>query len=181
MTYTPPPGLRVGGSRATEIIPLPDDASVGTAFASRLAMRRMTIAEFTETRGSGTLRKNAAIGMNVVSHALHERVAYEFGYAFETVPERFVTWGEARSEGDCKPLTETGWHVERYASIALFPGDEIEVKYITAEVDGEHREGVGIVVRKTSAPWIPRGYVVFAIIAEWDAAKSEFKPAVNPC
>lgn len=62
MTYTPPPGLRVGGSRATEIIPLPDDASVGTAFASRLAMRRMTIAEFTETRGSGTLRKNAAIG-----------------------------------------------------------------------------------------------------------------------
>ena len=157
MTRETPPGLRVRGSRATEIIALPDEASVGQAFKHRLAMRSMSIAEFMETRGSGTLRKNEAIGMNTTSHALHERVAYEFGYPFEALPERFVTWGEARSEGDCKPLTEAGWHIERYASISLFPSDEIECKFITAEVDGVRREGVGIVIRKTSAPcsWLP--------------------------
>ncbi len=181
MKYEAPPGLRVRGSRATEIIPAPSAEAIGQAFLPRLAMRNMSIDEFIETRGSGTLRKNAAIGMNTTSHALHERVAYEFGYAFEALPERFVAWGEARSEGDCKPITEAGWHVERYASVSLFPGDEIECKFIEAEVDGVRREGIGIVVRKTSAPWLPRGYIVFSIIAEYSREKGVWLPAVNPC
>lgn len=140
----------------------------------------MTIEEFVEHKGSGTLRKNKSIGMNVSSHALHERVAYEFGYPFRACPERFVTWGEARSEGDCKPLTEVGWHVERYASISLFPGDEMEIKYLTVEQDGEKSEGIGIIIRKTSAPWLPKGYTVFAIVVEYKPGFG-YQDAVNPC
>lgn len=181
MKWEPPPGMRTHGSRATEVVPMPDAVRDCEAFAQRVRMRLMPMDEFIETRASGTLRKNRAIGFNAKSHAEHERVAYEFGYYFEAMPERFVTWGEARSEGDCKPITEAGWHVERYASVALFPGDEIEVKYITVEVSGVRREGVGIVVRKTSAPWVPTGFIVFCIITELDNAAHDFKPAVNPC
>jgi len=179
MTIATAIGLRVSGSRATEIIPMPEDRTPWVA--RRIAVRNMSTEDFIETKGSGTLRKNHAIGMNVTSHALHERVAYEFGYAFETCPERFVTWGEARSEPDEKAMTEVGWHVERYASFCLFPGDEMECKYITVEIGGVKREGVGVVIRKTSVPWIPPGYIIFAIIAELDQKTHEWKPAVNPC
>ena len=181
MKWEPPPGMRTHGSRATEVVPMPDAVRDCEAFAQRVRMRLLPLDEFIETRASGTLRKNRAIGFDTTSHARHERVAYEFGYHFEAMPERFVTWGEARSEGDCKPITEAGWHVERYASVCLFPGDEIEVKYITVDVDGQRREGVGIVVRKTSVPWLPQGHIVFCIIAELDNAAHDFKPAVNPC
>jgi hypothetical protein len=171
-----PPGLRVHGSRATEVRPLPKNAPAG-----RTAIRSMTMDTFIEQRGSGTLRKNRAIGMNVTSHALAERVAYEFGYGFEAMPERCVTWGEARSEPDCKPLTEAGWHIERYAAVCLFPGDEVEAKYLIVESDGERREGVGLIVRVTSAPFIPAGYTVFAIIAEFSVTRGRFLEAKNPC
>ena len=173
-------GLRASGSRATEIITVPTTAQK-SLFTKRMAARQMSMDQFIETKASGTLRKNKAIGMNVSSHSLSERIAYEFGYAFEACPERFVTWGEPRSEGECKPLTEVGWHVERYASVCLFPGDEIEVKYIIVEVDGIRREGVGIVLRKTSVAWLPKGYMVFAIIAEYNQFTHDFNDAVNPC
>lgn len=77
MNTTLPKGLRVGGSHATDIIKPPKEKAVGPAFAYRLSMRRMSIAEFRETRGSGTLRKNAAIGMNTVSHAPQNPVRQE--------------------------------------------------------------------------------------------------------
>lgn len=173
-----PNGLRTSGPRATELTQIPSDIVI---HPSRLAMRLMSISDFIESRGSGTLRKNKNVGMNVASHALNERIAYEFGYAFEACPERFITWGEARSEGDCKPLTEAGWHIERYASMCLFPGDEIEAKYIIVEIDGSRREGVGLVVRKTSIPWLPAGYVVFAIITTFCPVRERFLKAQNPC
>lgn len=171
-------GLRINGVKATEIISIPENISVSK---NRLIMRNMFIEEFIETRGSGTLRKNKSVGMNVSSHALHERVAYEFGYPFEAVPERFLTWGEPRSEGDCKPITEAGWHIERYASMCLFPGDEVEAKYLIVEVDGERREGIGLIIRKTSVPWLPKGYAVFAIITTFCPKLECFLPAQNPC
>lgn len=180
MTFHPK-GLRAGSKRATELIAIPKEVLDSPAFAARLAARQISIEEFIETRGSGTLRKNKAIGMNVTSHALHERIAYEFGYFFEACPERFVTWGEPRSEGDCKPLTEAGWHTQRYAEMCLFPGDEMSCKYIQVEIDGEKREGVGIVIRQTSAPWVPKGHMVFCIIAEYNVKKGHFKNAINPC
>jgi hypothetical protein len=170
-------GLIVAGKRATTILPLPPSVQ----FSQRVNARLMSIDEFIAQCGSGTLRKAKAIGMNVQSHALYERVAYEFGYYFQACPERFVTWGEPRSEPDSKAITEVGWHVERYARVCLFPGDQIECKYIIVERDGVREEGIGIVVRATSAPWVPIGYIVFCIVAVYDPKTHDFLPARNPC
>lgn len=149
-------------------------------FESRVKIREMSMEAFIEQKASGTLRKNQSIGMNVFSHALAERVAYEFGYGFETCPARFVTYGEARSEGDCKALTEVGWFVERYKSVCLYPDDEVEVKYIIVEINGIRREGVGMIL-KTSCSWLPNSFIVFAIIAEYNTISHDYNPAVNPC
>ncbi len=177
MPITTSPGLRVGGSRATKIIP-PSPAAMADP---RYTIRTISMDDFIETKASGTLRKLKALGLNTASHGMHELVAYVFGYPFVACPERFVTWGEARSQPDESSLTEMGWHVERYASMCLVPGDEMECKYITSEIDGRKREGIGIVIRKTSVQWLPPGHIVFAIIAELDQKTHEWLPAVNPC
>lgn len=176
-----PAGLRTKGSRATEVLPSPNHETLDAWMVQRWGVRRMTMAEFIEHLGSGTLRKNDRLGMNTRSHALSERTHYEFGGGFECLPERFVTWGEARSEPDSSPVTEAGWYADRYAHMCLFPGDEMEVKYLIVEAEGQRREGIGIVIRKTSAPWVPAGYMVVAIIAEYDPEKHDFREAVNPC
>lgn len=160
---------------------MPEAVRTCEAFAQRVKMRLLPMDEFVETRASGTLRKAGYCGANTTSHSQHDRNAYEFGYKFEALPERFVTWGEARSEPDCHPLTEAWWLIERYASVSLFPGDEVEGKYIVVEVGGVRREGVGIIVRKTSVTWLPKGYIVFAIIAQYDPKTHDFMDAVNPC
>ncbi len=176
-----PEGLRVGGKKATEVVPLPPEDEC-RGLASALKFRRMKPDEFIDGGfSSGTVRKNRDLGMNVRSHVLQEMVAFVFGYHFEMAPERMVNWGEAVSMGDCKPITEVGWHVLQYASIRLFPGDEIELKYIEVERPGESsRSGVGIIFRKTSVQWVPQGHCVFCIIAEVDPKTHEYLPAVVP-
>ncbi len=164
---------------------MPDMRAVSNdMFAQRIAMRLMSMETFIETLASGTLRRNRRIGMKSGSHAMHDRVAWEFGGGFESCPESFVTWGEARSEWDSKPITEAGWSTERYAAICLFPGDEMESKWISINEGGEdhkHRAGVGIIIRKTSASWLTPGHIVFAIIAEYSTDKHKFLKARNPC
>lgn len=147
----------------------------------RIAVRMMSESEFIETHASGTLRKNKRLGFTSRSQYLHERAAFEFGYAFECTARNRVTFGDPFTEGDCKPLTEAGWHIDRYLTMSIFPEDYFEPKYIIVEdSDGSRREGVGIIVRQTSAPWVPSGFLVFAIIAEFNKAKGEWLPAVNP-
>lgn len=149
--------------------------------AKRVAIRTITADEFVEQHASGTLRKNKKLGMTWRAQYLHERAAYEFGYGFDILPRSRVIFGDAYTEGDCKPLTEAGWHSERYLEMSIFPEDYFEVKYLHAETnDQKRREGVGIIVRQTSAKWVPAGHLIFAIIAEFDPAKGLFLPAVNP-
>lgn len=175
-------GLRTSGSRATDIIQIPNEEILNKWMEHRLKVRNMSMDEFIENYGSGTLRKNKRIGMNVSSHSLSERAHYEFGAYFECLPERFITWGEARSEPDCSPITEVGWYTERYANLCLFPGDEIEVKYITVEAPGEiKREGIGLIVRKTSAHWVSKGFTVFAFITIYNPTIHDFEEARNIC
>src|SRR5262249_36811643 len=131
---------------------------------------------------SGTLRKNKALGMVWRSQYLEERTAYEFGWGFECLPRSRVTFGDAFTEGDCKPITEAGWFCERYMSLAQFPGDRCEVKYIVVDYgDGRQREGVGLIVRETSASFVPDGHLVFAVVAAFDPVKKRWRGAQNPC
>lgn len=152
----------------------------------RVAQRHMSAEDWIEKHASGTLRKNKRIGMSWQSHYWTERFAYEFGWNFEVLPSTRVNFGQAITAGDCSAITECGWYCERIMEMDIF-GDEFEVKYIKAEggfgkkaKPGVEREGCGIVVRKTSAPFVPRNHLVFAIIAELNKETGEWE-AENPC
>lgn len=146
----------------------------------RLDIRNLSEDKWIETHGSGTLRKNKRIGFTYRTQYLAERTAYEFGYGFEVAPRSQITFGDPISEEDCHPITECGWHIERYMALDIF-GDHVEAKYIHASYrDGTNREGVGIIVRETSAGWLPSGHIVFSIIAEFDPVKKAWKDAINP-
>jgi hypothetical protein len=165
----------------TRVVPI-DPALVASPQLARLiALRTMDADAFVERHASGTLRKNKRIGMVWREQYLHERAAYELGWAFECLPRSRVTFGDAYTEGDCKPLTEAGWHIERYIEMSVFPEDQFEAKYLNVEYkDGATREGVGIVVRQTSCAFVPGGHLAFAIIAEFDPRAKTWKDAVNP-
>lgn len=176
-------GLRVGGKQATEkfVSPLAEEMNnPSSPYALRSRARFMSNQEFIENHGSGTLRKNSRLGFDHKKQMLHERTAFDFGYGFECVHESHVNWGVPITEGDCHPITEAGWHIDRYQFMA-FPGDEFEAKYLKIHTLSGDREGVGIIVRKTSAPYVPAGFVVFALIAEVDLKKHDYNEANNPC
>lgn len=147
----------------------------------RSKARFMSDIEFLFFHASGTLRKNARLGFDYKKQLVHERVAFDFGYGFEAIHESHVNWGPPMTEGDCHAITEAGWHIDRYQYV-IFPGDEFEAKYLKIHTGtGPDREGVGIIIRKTSAPYIPASHVVFSIIAEVDTVKHDYMPASNPC
>jgi hypothetical protein len=176
------PALRLAQSRATEKRPLDEAVRAAAPFGRRVAARLLSADEFIERHGSGTLRKNRRLGMDWSGQYLHERTAYEFGWCFESVHETRVTWGTPITQGDCSAVTEAGWFIDRYVHVSAFPGDELEAKYIMVEyADGTRKEGLGLVVRRTSAAFVPDRHMVFAVIAEWDPAGKRWKDAVNPC
>src|SRR5262249_23627742 len=147
----------------------------------RVALRLMSAEEFIEKHASGTLRKNKHLGMVWRAPYLQESTAYEFGWGFECLPRSRVSFGGAFTEGDCQPITEAGWLCERYISLAIFPEDRCEVKYINVDYGEEKKEGIGLIVRDTSASFIPDGHIVFGIVAEFDPLRKKWKQARNPC
>ena len=165
----------------TKVVAIDPAIRACAPLARLVGIREMDADAFVEKHASGTLRKNKRIGMVWREQYLHERAAYEFGWAFECLPRSRVTFGDAYTEGDVKPLTEAGWHIERYIELCPFPEDQFEAKYLNVEYkDGALREGVGMVCRQTSAAFVPGGHLVFAIIAEFDPVKKLWRDAVNP-
>ncbi len=145
-------------------------------------IREMSESEFIEQHASGTLRKNKRLGFSYKGQYLEERTAWEFGFAFEIVPSSRVTQGIARTEGDCHPVTESGWHAERYMALNRFPEDKWEVKYLQIEIAGEknRREGIGLVLTSTPPAWVPPGQIILCIITEYCHNTHDFLPAKNP-
>lgn len=177
-------GLKTNGLKATEKIPMPDllkkmAEDITAPFNLRVKSRLMSEDEFIESHGSGTLRKNKRLDFHYKRQYLLERTAFEFGYGFECIDETHINWGQPITEGDCHAITETGWHADRYPYIA-FPGDTFEVKYLHITNGLDVREGVGLIIRKTSAPFLPSNHVVYAIIAQVDNKTHQYLPAINP-
>lgn len=146
-------------------------------------LRSLSETDWIAKHGSGSLQKAKEIGFSYRSLYLQERCAHDFGWTFQVLPRTRVTFGDALMEGDCAPLTETCWFAKRLIERNIFPdSDRYEVKYIkTYKMDiteDSYSEGVGVVVRTTSASWIPAGHLVFAIIAHWDG--SRWMEARNP-
>ena len=151
--------------------------------SERSAIRFMPDAEFIENKASGTLRKNSKLGMRHKEQLSAERLAYEFGYNFESATSSRITFNDAMTMCDCKPLTECGWFAERFITLqkTIFPEDEYMVKYmILEEEDGSRREGVALMVKKTSYPHLKPGRVIFCLMAKYDTTKKEYLKAVNP-
>ena len=172
--------IRKNGKKATEIIEMSEDVRNCKEFSRRVNARLMSREEFIEKHGSGTLRKSDRIGFKVKDHYLHERAHFEFGWGFECIPSSRVNWGDTISYPDCKVTTEIGWLVDRYAVISVFPGDEIEFKNIEVEFqDGERQSGPGIIIRKTSAKFIPEGHIVYCILSK--IHNGNYGEVINPC
>lgn len=165
----------------TQQVPLDAHVAACPVLERRVRVRMMGADDFVERHASGTLRKNKRLGMVWREQYLVERVSYEFGWAFECLPRSRVTFGDAYTEGDVHAVTEAGWHIERYLELSTFPEDRFETKYVTVEhKDGSKNEGIGIIVRQTSASFVPAGHIVFAIVAEFDVVAKAWLEAVNP-
>lgn len=148
--------------------------------ATRLKIRMLSTDEFIEQHASGTLRKNKRLGMAYMDQYIEERTAYEFGWGFRCLPRSRITFGDAYTESESSSVTEAGWHIERYSMMTIFEEDYFECKYLHVEnKDGTTQEGIGIVVRQTSASFVPPGNIVFAIVAEFIPGKG-WAPAENP-
>lgn len=155
--------------------------TVLSAYANRMDIRFLTADEWIEQHASGTLRKNKRLGFAWQDQYIAERIPYEYGWCFECVPASRVMWGRPYTEGDCHAITESGWHIERYFELKFFPEDIFEAKYLMVEyADGTTKEGVGIVIRQTSAKWVGQGKLVFAIVAEYDKETGKWLEASNP-
>jgi len=151
-------------------------------YAKLAALRSMSEDDFIERHASGTLRKAKRIGMDYFDQYMHERVAYEFGWVFESVPANRVSYRKAESAGDCKAITEASWHIERYLERSVFHEDKFCVGYLgISDEDGNViSEGIGIIVLETSAQFIPTGHVVCGIVAPRSACSREYAEAINP-
>lgn len=165
----------------TEVVSISEGIKNCVELQKRVNVREMDADAFINTHASGTLRKNQLIGMAWQQQYLEERTAYEFGWEFECLPRSRVTFGVANTEGDASAITEAGWHIERYQTLSIFPEDKIEAKYIMVEeAGGKRREGIGIIVKQTSASFVPKGHLVFAIIAPFDVTTHQWMHANNP-
>jgi hypothetical protein len=151
------------------------------ALERRTRIRTMMAESFIEEHASGTLRKNKRLGFCWNDQYLAERAAYEFGFEFAVIPKSRILIGAPYTEGDCHAITEAGWHIERYINLSIWKDDEYAAKYIQVELpDGTRREGIGIVVLKTTATFVPKNHVVYAIVAEYDPQQKAWREARNP-
>lgn len=151
--------------------------------SKRAEIRNMPESDWIDTHASGTLRKNKRLKFAVRKQYLHERANFEFGNGFEIIARSRITFGDAYSEADCKPITEAGWFFDRYITLngAIFPDEWYELKSLNIEQeDGSRIEGIGIVIRKTIAKWIPQGHIVACIITEFCHKTNQYLPAINP-
>ena len=165
----------------TTVVSVSAEVRKSPALKNRLAIRMMDAEAFIERHASGTLRKNKRVGMAWRAQYLEERVAYEFGWEFECLTRSHVTFGAAYSEQDAAAITEAGWHIERYLETSVFPEDRFEAKYINVEYpDGSRREGIGLIVRQTSAEFVPKGHIAFSIVSEYDPLMKRWLAAKNP-
>ena len=175
----------------TKVVPLSEEVKNSPALKKRLEIRTMSADRWVEEHASGTLRKNKRLGMAWKSHYYVERSAYEFGWKFGIVPQSRILVGNTFTEGDNSAITEAGWHIERYQEMNIFPEDIFLCKYINVEFSGKKGgdddeecdgviEGIGIVVKQTSAPWVPEGHTVFAIVSEFSPKSGKWKKAQNP-
>lgn len=144
----------------------------------RRKLRDLTMDEFIEKWGSGTLRKSKKLGFNIQEAYLKERARFEFGEGFEIVFSSRVTYSDIKLVS-CQGMTELGWHAERMIELRPFESDVFQCKQFDISYeDNTKKIGAGIIVWSTSASWIPKGMIVLSVLTE--QVNGKYQPAINP-
>lgn len=143
--------------------------------------RTMSNADFIEIHGSGTLRDNKNLGFVWSIQGLSERVAYTFGYGFGAFKSHNVVFNDSISECDETAYTMAGRWFKAYQAKKLFEEDYFEIKYVIIKDDTDKKvwEGIGVIVRETSATFIPDNTIIIARIARFDPVKQAWEQPVN--
>ncbi len=169
----------------TEICPISPDAAFIKHIAALKSLRNMPDDDWIQLYGSSTLRRAIRLNASWKELYRHERIAFDFGFYFESLPRSRVLFGDAFSEGDCSSITEAQWLAEKYILNHFNPDDHFEYKYIRVSSPNDlsfiEREGLGLILRKTSAHFVGKGNLVFSFIVQYDAIKKEWKQLFNPC
>lgn len=143
--------------------------------------RIMSNQEFMEEHGSGTLRDNKALGFVWSIQCLAERVAYTFGYGFCAVKAHQIVFNDSISECDEQAYTSSGRWFKAYQAKKLFPEDYFEIKYAIIRDDNGQKqwEGIAIIVRETSASFIPENIMVLAKVCRFNPTSHTWDRPVN--
>lgn len=146
-----------------------------------IAARTCSNSEFVEWHGSGTLRDNKALGFVWSIQCIAERVAYTFGYGFAPFKAHTVVFNDSISECDEAAYTLAGRWFKAYQAKKLFDEDYFEIKYVIVTDDTGCRtwEGIGIIVRETSASYIPDNTLIMARVCRFDSTSQTWDTPVN--
>lgn len=143
--------------------------------------RTMSNADFIELHGSGTLRDNKNLGFVWSIQCLSERLAYVFGYGFSAFKSHNVIFNDSISECDELAYTMAGRWFKSYQAKKLFEEDYFEIKYVIIKDDMDKKiwEGIGVIVRETSAKFIPENTIVVAKVCRFNPDCQTWEKPVN--
>lgn len=143
--------------------------------------RTISNSDFIELHGSGTLRDNKGLGFVWSIQCLSERLAYTFGYGFGAFKSHNVVFNDSISECDENAYTLSGRWFKAYQAKKLFSEDYFEIKYVIIKDDSDKKvwEGIGVIVRETSAGFIPDNTLVIARVCEFKAKEQVWSESVN--
>lgn len=143
--------------------------------------RTMSNSDFIEQHGSGTLRDNKNLGFVWSIQNLSERIAYTFGYGFAAFKSHTVVFNDSISECDEVAYTLAGRWFKAYQAKKLFEEDYFEIKYVIVKDEQDQKvwEGIGVVVRETSATFVPDNTLVIAQVARFDPKTQTWDSPVN--
>ena len=168
----------------TRIIEPPDwvdaIAQADPQFKELLGLRFVPDDVFIAQYGSDYLKHAKATGIGCRDLCLAERVRFVFGRPFECLPSTQVMKGRQIAIEGYDQVAEATSLINKLR-VHSFLGDTYDPCFLDASYrDGTKKLGFGVIVKETSAHFIPRGYVVFVIITEYDGTDHSWKPVVNP-
>lgn len=163
----------------TIVVPLSEESK--TLPQRILEKRTMSLHDFAEKHGSGTLRDNLRLGFYCGLQGISERCAYVFGYGFSPYKSFHVSFNNSITECDEQAYTLAGRLFKRYNAWKRFPEDYFEIKYVIIENESGSRdwEGIAVIIRETSAKFIPDSCLVLAKVVEYDRNSHSWKNVIN--
>lgn len=147
---------------------------------NRIISRRLSKNDWIDRHASGTLRKNNRLGFAAHDQYVYERTAWDLGYHWQVIAATRVTIGIPITEGDVKGITEAGWHADAYITKNPFSCDVFSIKYISVDINGEVKEGIGLVAEKLWASWIGNNKTVFCLMLKCDKNTGQYGNCLNP-